>query len=54
VPEVKLTPIERSRGNYKEISGSGFEFEANKEASWKLRGDDLVTDDDIINPEGLD
>jgi hypothetical protein len=53
--EVKLsiTPIEGSPRNYKvEIYGSGFEFAANKEASWKLRGDDPVSDDDIIDPRG--
>jgi hypothetical protein len=35
-----------------EISGSGFEFAANKEARWKLRGDDPFSDDDIIDPHG--
>ncbi|MFZ0315938.1 MAG: hypothetical protein WAL23_03255 [Nitrososphaeraceae archaeon] len=55
MPEVKLsiTPIEGSPDNYKvEISGSGFEFAANKEARWKLRGDDPLSDDDIIDPRG--
>jgi hypothetical protein len=55
MPEVKLsiTPIEGSRGNYKvEISGSGFEFAVNKEAKWKLMGDDPVSDDEIADPRG--
>ena len=55
MPEVKLsiTPIEGSPDNYKvEISGSGFEFAANKEARWKLKGDDPLSDDDIIDPRG--
>jgi len=45
--EVKLsiTPIEGSPSIYKvEIFGSGFQFAANKEARWKLRGDDLLSD----------
>jgi hypothetical protein len=55
VPEVKLSiiPVEDSPGNYKiEISGSGFEFAANKEARWKLMGDDPISDDEIIDPRG--
>jgi len=55
MPEVKLsiTPIEGSPDNYKvEISGSGFVFAANKEARWKLKGDDPLSDDDIIDPRG--
>jgi len=53
--EVKLsiTPIEGSPSIYKvEIFGSGFQFAANKEARWKLRGDDLLSDDDIVDPHG--
>ena len=52
MPDVKLsiTPIEGSPGNYKvEISGSGFEFAANKEARWKLMGDDPVSDQEIVD-----
>jgi hypothetical protein len=55
MPEVKLsiTPMEGSPGNYKvEIFGSGFEFATNKEARWKLRGHDPVSDDDINDPHG--
>jgi hypothetical protein len=55
MPNVKLSipQIEGSPDNYKvEISGSGFEFTAIKEARWKLRGDDLLSDDDIIDPLG--
>lgn len=55
MPEVTLsiTPIEGSPGNYKvEISGSGFEFAANKEARWKLMGDDPVSDEEIIDARG--
>jgi hypothetical protein len=55
MPEVKLsiTPMEGSPRNYKvEIFGSGFEFAANKEARWKLRGHDPVSDDDINDPHG--
>jgi hypothetical protein len=55
MPEVKLsiTSIEGSPGNYKvEISGSDFEFAANKEARWKLRDDDPFSDDNIIDPRG--
>jgi hypothetical protein len=55
MPEVKLsiTAIEGSTGNYNvEISGLGFEFAANKEARWKLRGDDPFSDDDINDPRG--
>jgi hypothetical protein len=55
MPEVKLSiiPIEGSPRNYKvEISGSGFEFAVNKEARWKLRGDDPFSDDNIIDPHG--
>jgi hypothetical protein len=55
MPDVKLsiTPIEESPGNYKvEISGSGFEFAANKEARWKLMGDDPVSDEEIIDACG--
>lgn len=55
MPEVKLTitPIEGFPGKYKvEISGSGFEFAVNKEARWKLRGDDPFFDDNIIDPHG--
>lgn len=53
--EVKLsiTPIDGSPGNYKvEISGTGFEFAANKEARWKLMGDDPVSDNEIVDPHG--
>src|SRR5919108_5435138 len=53
--EVKLsiTAIEGSPGNHKvEIFGSGFEFAATKEARWKLKGDDLLSDDDIVEPRG--
>jgi hypothetical protein len=55
MPEVKLsiTPIEGSPDNYKvEISGSGFEFAASKEAKWKLMGDDPISHDEIIDPRG--
>lgn len=55
MPEVTLsiTPIEASPGNYKvEISGSGFEFAANKEVRWKLMGDDPVSDEEIIDARG--
>lgn len=55
MPEVTLsiTPIEGSPGNYKvEISGSGFEFAANKEARWKLVDDDPVSDEEIIDTCG--
>ena len=55
MPEVKLsiTPIEGFPGKDKvEISGSGFEFAVNKEARWKLRGDDPFFDDNIIDPHG--
>ena len=54
--EVKLsiTPVEGSPSNHKvEIFGSGFEFAANKEARWKLKGDDLLSDDDILDPRGV-
>ena len=53
--EVKLsiTPIEGSPDSYKvEISGSGFDFAANKEARWKLMGDDPVSDEEIIDAHG--
>ncbi|HEY7228128.1 MAG TPA: hypothetical protein VH481_08385 [Nitrososphaeraceae archaeon] len=55
MPEVKLsiTPIEGSPGNYKvQISGSGFEFAANKEVRWKLMDDDPISDDEITDPRG--
>ena len=55
MPEVKLsiTPIEGSPDNYKvQISGSGFEFAANKEVRWKLMGDDPISDDEIADPRG--
>ena len=55
MPEVKLsiTPIEGSPDNYKvQISGSGFEFAANKEIRWKLMGDDPITDDEMADPRG--
>ncbi len=55
MPEVKLsiTPIEGSPDNYKvEISGSGLEFAANKEVRWKLKGDDHLSEDYIIDPRG--
>ena len=55
MPIVKLliTPIEGSPDNYKvEISGSGFEFAVNKEAKWKLMGDDPVSHDEIADPRG--
>ena len=54
MPEVTLsiTPIEGSPGNYKvEISGSGFEFAANKEARWKLMEDDPVSDEEIVDAD---
>jgi hypothetical protein len=50
---LSITPIGGSPGDYKvEIFGSGFEFVANKEAGWKLKGDDLLSDDDIVDPHG--
>ena len=55
MPEVKLsiTPIDGWPGNYRvEIFGSGFEYAANQQARWKLRGDDPVFDDRIIYPFG--
>ncbi|HKB02097.1 MAG TPA: hypothetical protein VKD90_07750 [Gemmataceae bacterium] len=55
MPQVSLsiTPIPGFPGNYRvEISGSGFGFAANKEARWKLKGDDPVFDDRIIAPFG--
>ena len=42
-----------SSGDYKvEIFGSGFEFAANGEIRWKLKGADLLSDDDIVHPHG--
>jgi hypothetical protein len=55
MPKVNLsiTPIQGYPGNYRVvISGSGFEFAANQEARWKLKGDDPVIDDRIIYPYG--
>ena len=55
MPTVKLsiTPIQGFPGNYTvEVSGSGFQFAANKEARWKLKGDDALIDDRIIYPYG--
>ena len=55
MPQVSLsiTRIPGFPGNYQvEISGSGFEFAATKEARWKLKGDDPVFDDRIIAPSG--
>ena len=55
MPQVRLsiTPIQGFPGNYNvEISGSGFQFAANKEARWKLKGDDPIWDDRIISPTG--
>jgi len=50
---LSITPIEGSLGSYKvEIFVSGFEFTSNKEARWKLKGDDLISDDDIVDPHG--
>ncbi len=50
---LSITAIEGSPDNYKvEISGSGFEFAANKEANWKLMGDDPISDDEISDPRG--
>jgi hypothetical protein len=55
MPKVKLsiTPIEGWPDNYKvQISGSGFEFAAEKEVRWKLMGDDRISDDEIADPRG--
>lgn len=55
MPQVKfsITQIPGFPGNYRvEISGSDFQFAANKEARWKLRGEDPVFDDRIIAPFG--
>ena len=55
MPQVKLSinRIQGFPGNYQvEIFGSGFQFAANKDARWKLVGDDPVFDDRIISPIG--
>ena len=53
MPTVKLSiaRIEGYPGNYQvNISGSG--FQPNKQVNWRLRGDDPVSDDNIIYPRG--
>ncbi len=51
--KLSITPIEGWPDNYKvQISGSGFEFAAEKEVRWKLMGDDRISDDEIADPRG--
>ena len=51
--KLSISPIQGFPGNFRvEVSGLGFQFAGNKEARWKLKGDDSVIDDNIIYPFG--
>lgn len=50
---LSIAPIEGFPGNWQVvITGSGFTSLANREAKWRLKGEDPVFDDRIVSPTG--